>query len=275
MKAYFKVLLGLFVVALLVCGILRVILKLEYMDASTGFYMSGGMFVPAFNVSLGITLVAIFLSNRLKKSDGDYPVRLSSDLLSFIAILTGVSILAYALFGVPEIYLEQGKSELTRQLVTYLNLALGCLAGVSFIYSGARGVLGYKKPLSGFIMLIPSVWQVVLLITRFNDYTTVTAISDHMLAVLFMAFNCLFLVGNARTICGKMRKDGRNYTIPAGLCTVLCGFLLVIPNYIHMVVTSSPLSMPLMSIYESLYVFVISVYALLSALWLMRSIKKV
>lgn len=275
MKRYFKVLIGLYAAALCICGTLRVILKLRYIDAATGFYSGGAALVLIFNILLALVPVTMFVSNRLKRVDGDYPVSLRDGFTSFIAILTGLSLLAYALFGMPEITLEQGRSAFLHGISTFMNLFLGVISGISFLYLGVCGVLGREKPPSGLLLLAPSIWQIVLLISRFNAYTTVTTISDHLLAVLFMVFNSLFLIGYSRTACGQLRKDGRNYTIPAGLCASLCGFLLVIPNYVYMFVYKALMPVALLTVYESIFVLVMSLYALLFVLWLIRSIRQV
>lgn len=267
--------LGLYGAALLICGACRMLLKLRYMDSYTGFYEGGYLYVAVFNVLLAAVPVIMFVTNRLKKPDDDYPVDAKNRLLDGLMLLTAISVIAFAIVGPPASNLEQGHSAAFDQMRDYANMGLGLLSGLAFVYLGIGGVFGRKKtPLAG-VVAIPAVWQMISLITRYNAYTTVTAISDHMLAVMFMVFHSLFLVGMARTVCSQMRRDGRNYAIPSGLCASLCGFLLVIPNYVYMAVYSSPMPVRLLGLFESACILMMSVFALVFVVALMKSIKRV
>lgn len=268
----------------------RILLKQSYIDLETGFYAGGGLFVAAFNLVLAAVPLVMFISNRLKKSDGDYPVYTNSGAVNVLAVLTGAALTAFAVIGSPESNLHQGYSQSFYQIRGYISLVLGVAAGLAFVYLGISGMVGNGKSPLGGIIVIPAVWQIVTLIIRYNSYTTVTAISDHLLSVLFMIFSSLFLMGQARTLSGQMRRDGRNYAIPSGFCTSLCGFFLVIPNFVY-VFTHQPvvpvsmagpvrayaMSMPteLLGWFECFYVLFMSVYSVAFTIGLMRSIKKV
>lgn len=288
MKTYFKLMLALYGLCLAVGMVCRVLLKQNYIDIDTGFYLGGVALVLVFNICLAAAPVIMFVSNRLKKADDDYAVYSRGRLASVFALAAGVSILLLAVIGSPESQLQQGYSPAFYEMRGYITRILGFLAGAAFLYLGFVGLTD-KRPLGG-ILIIPAVWQVVVLITRYNSYTTVTAISDHLLLVLFMVFSSLFLLGHARTLSNQMRKDGRNYAIPAGLCLSLCGFFLVIPNYVYVFTHVSPgiirmmgfvraysTSMPtgLLGWAESFYILVMSVYTLSFTLGLIRSIKRV
>lgn len=275
MKAYFKVIFGLYLVALLGGGACRMILKIFYIDVRTGFYYGGELYALILNILLVAVPVIMFVSNRLKRADGDYPVYQSGRALSVLALITGLTIALYAYVGPVQSSLEQGYSDTFYEISRYVSLTAGMLAAASFLYLGATGVFDRKKAPAALAIVFPAVWQVMLLIMRFNGYTTVTSISDHLLAVLFMVFCSLFLVGNARTLSLQMRKDGRNYAIPSGLCASLCGFLLVIPNIVYMIYYSSDIPVKLLGLTECAYVAAMSLYAAVFSVGLMRSIKKV
>lgn len=275
MKAYFKFLLALYGAALVLCLACRIVLKLNYMDASTGFYSGGDLYVLVFNLLLASAPVIMFASNRLKRADDDYPLDNASRPLAILAVLTGAAMIAFAIIGAPESQLQQNYSELFYAVRGYVSLGLGSISGLAFLYLGFGGVFGRKKAPLGLLIVIPAIWQIVLLVLRYNYYTTVVSISDHLLLVLFMIFNSLFLMGMARTVCMQMRKDGRNYAIPSGLCASLCGFLLVLPNYAYMAVNAEPMPVALLGVFESAYVLIMSLYALVFVTALMRSIKRV
>lgn len=290
MKTYFKILLALYGAGLAAGLICRIMLKQSYIDLYTGFYTGGGMLVTMFSIVLAAVPLVMFISSRLKKADDEYPVSGGGRALGAIAILAGIAITAFAVIGAPEAELHQNYSQTFYAVRNYLNLALGIASGLAFIYLGILWLLKSGiRPLGG-IVVIPAVWQTVLLVSRFNGYTTVVAISDHLLAVLFMVFASLFFMGQARTLSGQMRKDGRNYSIPSGFCMSLCGLLLVIPNYIYVfthpqqdlirmagLIKAYSLSMPtaLFGWFESFYVLLISIYAAVFTISMIRSIKRV
>ncbi len=275
MKAYFKFILGLYWLALIVCGACRILLKLNFMDVATGFYKGGDFIVLIFNILLAAVPIILFASNRLEKTDDDYSVYTRGRAVNLLAILTGLTIIAFAVIGAPESYLQQGHSVLFYQIRDYVNIFLGVLSGLAFVYLGVSGVFGRNKPPFSLVVVIPAIWQLVLLITRYNSYTTVVSISDHLLLVLFMICASLFLMGQARTLCGHMRKDGRNYTIPAGLSVSLFGFMLTVPNYVYMLVNNSKMPTALLGMLESAYILALSIYTLVFVTGLVRSIKKV
>lgn len=275
MKSYFKFLLTLYGIALAVCLVCRIILKLNYMDTLTGFYSGGDLSVLIFNVLLASAPVIMFASNRLKRADDDYPLDATSRPLMVLSLLTGAVMIAFAVVGAPESQLHQNYSELFCTIRDGVILVLGVISGLAFLYLGFGGVFGRKKVPAGLLIAVPAVWQIVMLVLRYNYYTTVISISDHLLLVLFMIFNSLFLLGMARTLCMQMRKDGRNYAIPSGLCSSLCGFLLVLPNYAYMGVNLKPMPVGLLGLFESAYILIMSLYALIFVISLMRSIKRV
>jgi hypothetical protein len=275
MRGYFKLLLALDFTALAVCLACRVYLKLYAMDITTGFYEGGEVFVTVFNVVLTITPIIMFLSNRLLRPGDDYPLDMRDEPLRVLAILCGLAIAAFTFFGPPESLLRQARSETFEQVVEYLRWGLGGLSAVAFLLLGIFGVFGRKNTAFTLLVLAPPLWQVVYLVMRFNSYTTVTAISDYLLLVLFMLFNALFLMGFARTVCLQMRRNGRNYAIPAGLCASLCGVLATLPNYVYMAANRAAMPVPLLGIAESVCVLAMSVFAFVFSLSLMCSIKNV
>lgn len=272
-KAYCRLVYLTWGLMLVVGGILRVALKLFFTDASTGFYQENGWLSIAFSAVLAAGCVLLLLMNALRKGTGDYRISGRSAAVSLLALLAGAAILLYVWLGLP-IPLGQPNPDANpkwEQYIRIINQVLGSAAAVSFAAAGVWGLLGKSPP--ALLSILPALWQIVLLLSRFNGYHSVLYIPDHLLAVLFMLFATLFYLGHARTLSGLSRKDGRNYVISSGLCASACGFLLVVPNYIYMAAYGAGMPVALLSIPESVYVLAMSFYAMSFAVSYMRSIR--
>lgn len=253
---------ALYWVTLILCGGIRIRLQLAQIDHSTGFYTGSQLPVTVFQWGLGLCMVLLFLLYLFRRTGGDYPVLRSRRGIAVPALLMGVSILCFTAETFGLFPLGGGSPIRLGDVSTLITGLFGLLAGVSFLVSGVQGLrTGRMK--GGLLVLAPGVWMLVTLVCRFNAYDTLTTISDNLLTVLFMLFAGVFLVGEARTLSGLARKDGRNYVIPAGLCASLCGFLVSVPNWIWMAVNhTGELPAPLLGLAESILQFVTSVYAL-------------
>lgn len=274
-KRYYQLLLGIYVLALVICGAARIMLKLRFMNPDTGFYTQNNGIVLIFNIVLLAAVVALFLMNRLRRVTSDYAVHYRSRVAGFFCLLTGVAVIAYALMGDPYPDMEQGYSETLLIARDYIAAGLGVIAGLALIWLGIGGLLDKVSRKAIVPALFPCLWQLYMLVTRFNSYTVLTTISDNLLAVLFMVFAALFLIGQARTIFGLTRKDGCNYTLASGLCASLLGLLLVVPNYIFMLVNDLIMPAPMLGMMESVYALLLSIYALVFVVAMVRTIKQV
>jgi len=268
-KAYFKLNFFLYIFALLVCGSCQTYLQLFEIDPATGFYSRNSLPVVIFYTVLGVVVVFMLLVNRLRVTDNDYPVSQDNRGIPFPALLVGATLALFVIEGtgwLPLILPVTG-TPLTGVSVWICGI-LGCLAVLFFLCLGLPGP--NKAP--ALLSLIPPVWQLVLLVSKFNSYPTLTTVPDNLLTVLFMVAASMFLMGNSRTLYGFSRKDGQNYTIPAGLITSLLGLLLVVPNYVYAVVMHAPLPAPSLGNMESLYITAMSLYSLASVIQLRREI---
>lgn len=274
-KNYFKILASVYAFALVVCTIARSLLVYRFTDYTTGFYTAKNGIIVLFNVIYCAAILLMLFMSILRKTDHDYPVHIASRASGIFAVLLALSIAAYTLLEKAYSTMEQNYSATAIAIRGNIALVLGLIAALSFlVYASQRisGKLGNAAPLLG---LIPTLWQAYLIVTRFNAYTTITSIPDNLLAVLFMVAASIFFIGHARTTFGFARKDGRNYTIPIGLCLSLTGFLLVVPNYVSMIAKRIPMPANMLGIWESVYVLVLSIYALVFVIDMSRSIKYV
>lgn len=275
-RRYYHMLLAIYFVALALCSAARIMLKMRFIDLDTGFYTANNGIVLVFNIALLAAVLILFVTNRLRMSSSDYPVYYRSSLSGFLAILVGISIILYMFLEQPySMAMEQGLSEFWTLVRDIASKVLGLLAGISMIWIGIGNITDRLSRAAIFPALFGSFWQVFMLVTRFNSFTVLTTISDNLLTVLFMVFASLFLVGQARTTFGLTRKDGRNYTIPTGLCTSLTGLLLVVPNYLYMWMRDIAMPAPMLGQIESIYILMMSIYAPVTVWGMIRSIKQV
>ncbi|MCL2580701.1 MAG: hypothetical protein FWE32_11860 [Oscillospiraceae bacterium] len=231
----------------------------------TGFYSGAGELVFAFNAVLALGVVSFYLFYLLRRTERDYPVVCGSKPLGLLAIFAGISIALFQLEALRVPVLATANPGVRLDGIPLIfSATLGLFSAAAFIAVGCFGMFSRGGVRGGVLSLFSGVWLLLTLVFKFNDFTTLTSISDNLLTVLFMVFGALFLVGHARTLSGLSRKDGRNYTIPSGLATALFGFLLVIPNWSAAVMDgTNSLPAPLLGSFESLFVFVMSFYALL------------
>ena len=260
---------ALYSVSLIFCLGARIYLKLTAMDPVTGFYQGAGGLVVAFNAVLGACVVLLYLLYLVRRTDGDYPVLREDRPVALFALLCGISMGLFQL-EVLEIHIFGGLAGLNQGvglegITLILSAVFGWFSVIAFIFIGARGLFFGKGQLRGALLfLVAGVWMMIAMVGSFNRYTTLTTISDNLLAVLFMVFATLFFIGHARTLGGFARKDGRNYVIPSGLAASLCGALLVIPNWVWAAANGTLLlPAPMLGSFESVFVLVTSVYALL------------
>jgi hypothetical protein len=279
-KNYYRVLTGVFLVALVITMAARILLFTQFTDYATGFYTRESGVVTVYNIVYFGAALFLFIASRLKKTGGDYPLPRKSKLTGVLAFLTGAAIAAYAIVGESFPFIEQNLSPTLATVRGIATMVLGLIAALSFLLFGLAELSPSARAplhrLNWAPAVLAAVWQVFLLVTRYNSYTTLTTIADNMLTVMFMVFATLFLLGHARTSFGFSRKDGRNYVIPAGFSAGMTGLLLVIPNYIAMVrdATLTPPALTL-GLFESVYILFLSVYAIVYTLGVVRSIEQV
>jgi hypothetical protein len=274
-KSYYKVLYTLFGVVLGVGLALRLYLKLLYTDPVTGFLTGASMLHLVYQILLGVGLVALPVLNIFHRGRNDYQVPISTPLLPTLSILTGLALGLYVAIGLPNPLglVNPATNPAIITGVRYVNIALGALSALGLVVGGVCGFLGRTPP--ALLTMMPAVFQIALVLSRFNGYHSVFYIAEYLLAILYMLFAAFFFMGHARTLCGYGRRDGRNYVISSGFCTAICGLLLVIPHFIDRAIHPTATPLTLLSLPECLYVLLLSLYCFLFAHNYIRSMKSV
>ena len=279
-KTYKQGLLGIYLAAFFICVPCQSILKLRYIDPHTGFYNAPAWLPALLNTALFLAVLAWTGLTLLKRTQNDYPLATPpAPAVHYCAIATGAALFAYSLFDMfPQLRIVDTATTERRQALTapiaVIGLALGVAAALSFCIAGFFGLQKKRPiPLAG-LHLFPAIWSALALFSLFNRYKPLVTISEYLLWVLFLVAANLFFMAHARVICGLCRQDGRNYIIPAGLAASLFGFTLTIPTLLSRLLGSAP-TVFAPTVWQSVFVFAASVYALAFTQHFIRSIRNV
>ena len=283
-KAYFGLLFTIYILALIVsCGI-RVYLTLTGgIDSVTGLYSRENTWVVVFNMTLLVAILLWSLMTLFRRTEHEYPLQFSSGIASLFSVLTGLAILGCAFadingflasisFGtVPapqtSFFLSSAPSPLASRLLI-IKIVLAVLAALGMILLAVKRDIGK----AAFLGIFPALWQLVVILERYIAYMSPTQISDNLLSILFMTFAAVFLLGQARSICGFKQRHSRNILIPTGFATSLTGFAYSLPKLVS---AASNIGFP-QSYWEiafTLYAFVLAIYSLAYVTGYTRAIK--
>lgn len=213
-----------FIFSAICCTVLRVLLKLNAVDPSTGFYEGGGILVPVFNFLLGVSAVALLALGLLWRpaapSGGGAPRVLTAVL--------GAATLAYSAY---EILSLMNTMDISSALLPLLFQFVGAASGFSFLWIAftQRGISSHA---AAYAMLLPLVWQVYTLLSLFMKYTIIRSASDQLLNVLMLVFLAPFLLAHGRLLGGINPEKGRRHQLAFGLpfalfaVTASCGTIV-------------------------------------------------
>lgn len=274
-RLYFLV----YTVAVLVSVSLQTVLKLFFMDPITGFYLRGNTLAFVLALCLSIIVAGAilfwFIAMFVYPTKHDYALDYVHRPTSILSILTGLSILLYTIFDALKQVTSPLMSVSWQKNSYFIILATGVLAAISMIVGGIQPAYGrFGKP-GAVLGVFPAIWQLFLLIVRFNSFMAITTISDVLFHVLFMCFASVFLLGQSRLIYGLGVRHGGSYAFPSGFATSLLGFCLIIPNFIYYAINAQVMPSVQLSGWETLYVLLLSIYAIVFLRGYSKSIKKV
>ena len=241
-KAYFGLLFTIYVIALVICCGIRGYLSLTGgINAVTGFYSGSRVLVSTFNLVLLGALLSWTVMTVMRRPEHEYPLPFKGASVSVSLVLTAAAILLCAAADVYELrdrmfygivpapntsfYLAVGISRLNL-IMMWIKLALAALAAIGLVLLALRRDIGRLA----FLGVFPALWQLAAIYDRYISYMAPSQISENMLSILFMAIAPVFLLGQARAICGFKQQNSRNLLVPAGLAVSLIGFTYALPK---------------------------------------------
>lgn len=254
-----------FLAGTLSAAVLRILLKILYVDTETGFYMRSNALIYVLAAVMLATAAGVAAFVLLEKNDVDRPLR-GNRYLEVASTLFGISVVVT---GVPKLLaafaLDPSEPAINR-LPTWLLKAENILAlvtGAVLLYitfcflSGAN-----RSGVQGMVALIPVVWHAIAMVDRFISFRQVNTVSDQFIETMYLVCATLFLLANSRCLAG-MAKSSRPCVI-WGLLTAHFGLVLVAGQASAMMVLGSKITGPTTS--QNALILSLSAYSLAVAL---------
>lgn len=271
----FKVFFQVYAVSLLLCVGGQTALKLFGVDPLTGFYSAPSVLVFLLYFTMTAAILFWFSATVLRKARHDFALNYRHFPTAIFSVLTGISIIIYTVSDLAGQVIPLTMSPFRHKVSLLLTFAFGLIAGISLIFGGSRPSYGrYGRP-GAILGVFPCLWQLMLLMTRFNGFATVTTVSDVMFTILFMCFATIFLLGQARIIYGLGIRNGRSYAFPAGLAMSLVGLMIIVPNVVYAIFGGGAMPSLDMGLPEAFYITSVSIYAPVFLSGFAKSIHKV
>ena len=209
---------------------LRLYLKLRGIDPETGFYLPEAGWVPAvYSGILGFGIVLLLVFGLLKPQKGSCVVSFSAPVRGFSA-LAGIFALLCAADAVPSqldrlLDIGFGGSipyvllSVLGILLRFILLVILPLVTAGLLLWGSARLHGDSSVprLSGWVALLPVLWQTALLLTTFMQYTAIRSVSDQLLTIVAMLLICPFLLAWARVMAGVNHRKGIRQLVAFGL----------------------------------------------------------
>lgn len=244
----------------LIAVLLRVLLKVLYIDTESGFYLGGGVLVYSFAAVVLLTVLAVALSTlRNQGADtamlrGNRPLELAAALLGLAVAATSVPKLMEALAIDPS---EPVINRLPAWLLVFENI-LGLVAGVAFLYLAFCFYSGFKRSgIQGMLALPMVLWQAISMVERYISFRQVNTVSDQFLETMYLVLATLFLLANTRCMAGFPKS--RRACVLWGLLAAHFGLVLIVGQVAGMMVLGGAISGP--SVLQIVVIAALSIYA--------------
>lgn len=219
---------------------LRALLKILFVDLSTGFYFGGGAAVWLFDAVLILSAAGLLWFGG-REHDEEPAVLRGNRRLECFAVLLGALLLASSVSGLLRVLQLDPDGELVNQMPRLLQLAeqlLGIVSGGVFFYLAIVLLSGASRSgFQGILALIPVLWQTLNMVDRFFGFRQTATASDQTLEVLFLVCATLFLLSHTRCVAGIPLS--RRAAVTRGFLAALFGVPLAIGQLASIAVLGS------------------------------------
>lgn len=241
--------------------LLRILLKILYIDTETGFYLSGVTLAFIFAAVMLATVVAVAFSAMREKDElaealhGNRWIEISAAVLGITITATSVPKLLAALaidFSEPVV------NRLPAGLLIAENV-LGICSGAALLYLAFCFLSGAQRSgTQGMLALLPVVWQAISMVERYISFRQVNTVSDQFIETMHLVFATLFLLANTRCMAGMAKS--RRICVIWGLLAAHFGLVLIVGQMAAVMVLGNEVSGPPLA--QMIIIAALSVYAI-------------
>ena len=245
----------------LVAALLRILLKILYIDTESGFYLGGGPLVYSFAAVMLLTVLAVSVS-ALKANGADTAVLRGNRPLELAAALLGATLAAVSVPKLMQALAIDPAEPVINRLPAWLLVLeniFGLAAGAAFLYLAFCFYSGFQRSgLQGMLALPMVIWQAVSMVERYISFRQVNTVSDQFIETMYLVFVTLFLLANARCVAGTPKS--RRVCVLWGLLAAHFGLVLIAGQMGGMTVLGGDISGP--PVLQMLIIAAMALYAL-------------
>lgn len=241
--------------------LIRILLKILYIDIETGFYLNGVVLAFIFAAVMLVTSVAVTFSSVRVKDTITVKLR-GNRLLEISAVVLGVIIAATSVPKLMESLAIDSSKPVINSLPAWMLIAeniLGICSGAALLYLAFCFLSGAQRSgTQGILALLPVVWQAISMVERYISFRQVNTVSDQFIETMYLIFATLFLLSHTRCLAG-MAKSRRN-CILWGLLAAHFGLVLISGQMAAVVVLGNEVSGPPLK--QMIIIAAMSIYAI-------------
>lgn len=195
-----------------------------------GFLTGSDALSFAMGAFLAAGLVGMLLSALVRLEDTSFALR-QPRVLGVLAVVLGVGCLCQGVlapFSGEFTLSYDGQLNLGGLLMLAAVVAFSLLGGAAFLQQGGRFLTQGEHPAPGGVLLAaPTFWALSWAIQVFLYWPNLTQIPSRCLLLLTLLALSIFLLGHGRLLCHRGRPRDVRWVCGFGLCSALCGALLL------------------------------------------------
>lgn len=209
-----------FLFSALICVALRIIIKLTAVSPVTGYYNGSTALTGSFTAILVVSILIILCAGLLQRP-GEKRVSYSP-LFRVTYILAGVAALVMDYTWVLKFLDDISWFETPQTIDALVCIVLAVPCAFIMIWMGIR----LKKDsssskINSVLPLIPVIWQIYMLLSKFMSYTATRNMSDQLLVIVMLILLTPYLLAHGRMAGNLTLQKSANHAVGFGLCFAL------------------------------------------------------
>ncbi len=267
MNRWFFAAWAIFFVGFLVAVPYRVMLLMTAVDAETGFYNSGNVYVYLFNGLLVLLTVLLFFLPMFQREMTPFATTGKSNILPGVGMLLAGLAIAYN--SITE--LLDSESDGALMLISKI---LGILAGFILLVTAFRLLMNkqyFAKPDGMYLLILPA-WSCIHLLEEFMQYKTVSGVSERILDIMTACGGTLMLFFLSALLCGVNTRPMHRMMMSSSLVTCFFGLVANLPRILILLLGSEELKEVMLDIH--LPNFGLAILAFLLLIWYLTVVDK-